>query len=159
MVFRFRHGQGFLNHIGSVGRRPTRKKVTGPLSVGPMRLRPEVRGAPPEKTKTQAQRENRARCGAYEGCLTALGNTERQTIGLWVEHTTRKATLLLCRRCALTAGAARTAGVASPPEPKGSAFGGVGKPHVERGERASRRNEEQCRSISKVGLAGQRRDT
>ena len=24
VVFRFRYGQGFLNHIGSVGRRPTR---------------------------------------------------------------------------------------------------------------------------------------
>ena len=50
--------------------------------------------------------------------------------------------------------------MASPPElKKDRAFGGGGKPHVERGERASRGNDELHRSISKVGLAGQRRGT
>ena len=34
VVFRFRHGQGFLNHIGSVGRRPTRKKLRAHCPLG-----------------------------------------------------------------------------------------------------------------------------
>ena len=60
VVFRVRHGQGFLNHVGSVGRRPTRKKVSGPFVRGPIILTPEVWGAPPEKTKAQPTRESRA---------------------------------------------------------------------------------------------------
>ena len=60
MVFRVRHGQGFLNLVGSVGRRPTRKKVSGPFVRGPIILRAEVWRAPPEKTKAQPERKSRA---------------------------------------------------------------------------------------------------
>jgi hypothetical protein len=63
VVFRVRHGQGFLPHIGPVGRRPTRKRFRAHLFVGPFILTPEVRGgAPPEKTKAAQIARGAAHC-------------------------------------------------------------------------------------------------
>ena len=60
VVFRVRYGQGFLNLVGSVGRRPTRKKFRAPFVRWADYTQTWVWGAPPEKTKAQPARKSRA---------------------------------------------------------------------------------------------------